>query len=196
LASILQLPVLVAIARALAGRWQRVLLLCVTSLASLAQARRSFRSADNDVTGLARTALGFEPQHDFLAKHVGLFSLYEKVNAELPQDSGVLLSCYCGGFYLDRTTYCADIVQGSLRMTTWDEFLADVRHLRVTHVLAPRTLAEGGPLPPYDASGVGFMVREQEYALVGRLLAQHGTLLASAADQGLYALDLASTTAR
>ena len=32
-------------------------------------------------------------------------------------------------------------IQGSLRLTNWAEFSADVRRLGITHVMAPRTLA-------------------------------------------------------
>ncbi len=190
IASVLQLPLLALCGRTMAGRWQRVALVAATMVASLAQARRSFRAIDDDVAGAARTALGIEDQRTFLRRHLGLFPLYERVNRELPGESRVLLTNYCGGFHIDRTTFCGDIVQGSLRMATWDDFVDDLRRLHVTHVMAPRTLVSGEMPSLNDTSGVGFMVRKDECSRVGRLLADHGHLLASASDQGLYEIEL------
>lgn len=186
MASVLLLPVLAPAATFLAGRWQRGALVVVTVLMSFAQARRSFRSADNDFGGLVRTTLGIEPRATFLERHVAPFPLYEKINRELPEKSKVLLTFYCGGFYIDRPTYCTDVVQGSLRLTTWDSFLSDIGTLGVTHVLAPLFEETGGPAPPASAAGVGFMVVKEERALVSRLLADRGHLLASAGNEGLY----------
>jgi hypothetical protein len=144
---------------------------------------------ENDLGGLVRTPLGLEGQRAFLGRHITLFPLFEQANRDLPAGSRVLLACYCGGFYVDRMTFCSDGVQGSLRMASGDAFADDLRRLHVTHVLAPTTLATGGPFPPFDASGVSFMVRKQEYAVVSKLLLDHGRLLGLAGDEGLYALD-------
>jgi hypothetical protein len=189
LLSVLQLPIIAWFDRFLTRRPAQVAIVAATSLASLVQARKSLGSIGDDVAGLVETAVGIEDRRTFLLKHVPLFPLYEEANLRLSPESRILLSCYCGGFHLDRATLCADIIQGSLRMTNFADFLADLKSLGVTHVLAPRTLAEGGPLPPTDMASVALMVRSQEYDLVGRLLAQHGRLMSSAADQGLYALD-------
>jgi hypothetical protein len=147
-----------------------------------------------DAAELVRAAVGLEDQHAFLSRHMPLLPLYEKVNTELPADSRVMLSCYCGGFHLDRTTYCADMVQGSLRLATWDSFLTDVRRLGVTHVIAPVVLATGGPPPSVDRASIGYAVREEEHARVGELLVRYGRLLGSADGQGLYALDFPDVT--
>jgi hypothetical protein len=66
----------------------------------------------------------------------------------------------------------------------------------VTHVIAPRFLATGGPAPPLDRGSVSRINREGKNVLVRRLLEGHGRLLAAAGDQGLYALDAAAATAR
>jgi carbamate kinase len=88
---------------------------------------------------------------------------------------------------LDRTTFCADIVQGSLRLTNFSEFSADLQRLGITHVMAPRAMAEG-TMPPDEAAGVGFMIHEKECELIGKLLREGATLRGSAGDQGLYEL--------
>jgi hypothetical protein len=187
---VLVLPVIALGERVLAPRTGRIAIVAITALASLVHARRTFASAEDDVSGLVRTAVGLEDQRDFLTRHIDLFPMFENVNRALPADARVLLSSYCRGFHLDRTTYCADFVQGSLRLTTWSEFVADVRHLGVSHVLAPRALASESAAPPTDVASVAVMVREREQELVRRLLADHGRLLASGADHGLYAIDL------
>jgi hypothetical protein len=192
--SVLQLPFLAFLASkiSLAARWQRPAIVALTAFLSLSQARRSLATVGYDIAALLRTAAGAGDKAAFIQSHIPLFSMYQHANQELPQSSRILLAFYCGGFYIDATTLCADIVQGSLSLGSWSEFVADVRRLGVTHVMGPRGMAEGAPLPPGDASGVGYMVRKPEWEFVGKLASEHGRLLTSAADQGLYAIDLAS----
>jgi hypothetical protein len=183
---VLQLPLLMLFASRLAGRWQRIAIVAVTAAASMVHAQRTLRGVD----GLTQTALGLQDQRDFLIRHLPLYSLYEYANRELPPDSRIVLVSYCGGFHLDRTTFCTDIVQGSLRITTWEEFLTDARRLGVTHVMAPKVLAAGGVQGPPAQSGVGYLVAGRVAGVFGRLLPSRGRLLISAADQGLYEVDL------
>ncbi len=187
LASVLSLPVLVLLERHVAQRWQRILLIAGTTVASLLGAHLCLGSVNNDIRGLVRTAVGLEDQRAFLARHLGSFPLYDQINRELPPDARIMLSSYCSGFYIDRTTYCSGVVQGSLRLSGWDAFLVDVRRLAITHVVAARSTAEGAT-PTGNAAGVDFMIREEESALVGRLLREHASLLGSSGGQGLYAL--------
>jgi hypothetical protein len=101
-----------------------------------------------------------------------------------------MLSTYCGGFYIDRTTFCAEMVQDSLRFTTWEEFCTDIRRLGITHLLAPSALAAGGPTDSYlGGSGVSAVTREGQFRLVRQLLTQHSRTLQTALDQGLYEID-------
>ncbi len=79
-----------------------------------------------------------------------------------------MLSAYCGGFYIDRTTFCAEMVQQSLRFTTWEEFGADIRRLGITHIIAPSVLATGGPTPDLGGSSVSAITREGEYRAAPR----------------------------
>jgi hypothetical protein len=192
LLSVLQLPLAAVVLERLSTRWRQGAVLVVTLLVSLMTARRGIKSVDGDLGGLAKTAVGLQEPRAFVAKHIGLLPLYEHGNRELPATARVLLACTCIGFYLDRTTYCSEFPQDSLRFTTWDEFLADVHRLGVTHVMAPRVLAGDGDDPPLEISSASMLRRRQEYAFVRRMLSRHGRLLASASDQGLYEIDSAA----
>lgn len=205
--AVLEIPLLLALptlGAALSERRARVLLIAATAAATLAQTRQALSTVDEDFRGLVSTAFGLESQRAFLERHLPLFPLYLQANRTLPRSAKIVLSAYCGGFYLDRTTYCAEVVQDSLRFTGWDRFMADVRRLGVTHVLAPTKLATApvatkpAPDTPSQPSGgsVSEIYRAQQNEFVGRLLNDHGRLLGTAADQGLYAIDFGPNDAR
>lgn len=188
LAAVLFLPAMVPARRWLVGIWPAALVVAGTLLGSAIHVRRGLRFVDYDLSGLIRTALGADTQQHYLERHVALYPIYQRINQSLPLDTRVLLSTGCAGFYIDRTTFCTDVVQGSLSTATWSEFVSDARRLGITHVVAPLALATGVPLPPPEASGVGFVVRAEVERVVGRMLMEQGTLLESAEDEGLYAL--------
>jgi hypothetical protein len=98
----------------------------------------------------------------------------------------------CGGFHIDRKTFCLEIPQGALNVESVETFVADGRQLGLTHVIAPRIMASGSlpNFPNLVRSGAGYTFKERTDAVIMRLLTRHGTLLASAADQGLYSIDL------
>jgi hypothetical protein len=189
LVSVLMLVLAAAFAGALARRQAPAILVALTLLAAVAQAKRTLAAGDSDLKGLVATALGIEDRRAYLLRHMGLYPLYEEVNRDLPKDSRVLLSCYCSGFFIDRTTYCADMIQTSLRVSSWDEFLSDLRRLGVTHVIAPSALATGGPSPRYDLSSTSSITREDQYRVMRPLLTEHARVRAIASDQGLYEID-------
>lgn len=191
--SVLQLPVLAWIGRWLEGRTPRLALVGVTVIASLVHARRGLAEVAFDTKQLVQTALGFADKGAFIQRFIPLYPLYTHANQTLPEDSRILLAYHCASFYIDASTFCADTLQGALRLTNWPEFSDDLRRLGITHVIAPRALATGGPRPPTDPAGVAFMVRDREYELVSQLLMRSGDLLLAAADQGLYELDLAKS---
>ena len=60
--------------------------------------------------------------------------------------------------------------------------------LGIGYVIAPTALATGGPRPPdgNGAGSVGFLARDDTYAMVSRLLQERGQLVTTANDQGLY----------
>jgi len=190
--SIFQLPILALFAEQLTARWVRSALVGVAFLASLFQARQGLKTVDNDVGGLVKTALGVEAQGTYLARHLALFPLYEFANRDLPRSAGVVMSQYCGAFYLDRSTFCADIAQESLRFDTWDNFVADVHRLGITHIIAPRFWADPDSKPKMEGGNVSMLVREREHACIGQLMREHSRLLLAADDQGLYAVDTRS----
>jgi hypothetical protein len=155
----------------------------------LYQAARNLKGVDYDVGGLVKTAIGVESQRDFLLRHVQLYPIYEHANRALPPRAGVLLAYYCGGFYLDRPTFCGDIVQESLRYSSFSDFVDDARRLRITHLVAPREWGDVDSKAPLEGGNVSMLIREKEHAYVGRLIRDHGSLLVAASDQGLYVLD-------
>lgn len=172
-----------------------MLLAAATLLGSIYQARQGVNAAARDASGLLRTAFGLEPQRDFLLRHLPLYPLYERAN-QLPPDAKILLSTYCGGFYMDRVTYCAESVQDALRLTAWEHFNADVNELGATHALAPTNLlaavragqfATQMNIVPGQGS-VSEIYRAQQNEFVGRLLDARGKALATASDMSLYEL--------
>ncbi len=192
--SVVQLLALAQVARMTmsSSRWPRFVVIAVTLVLSLASARTALATVDNDVRGLVWTALGVKPQRDFLAQHLPLYTLYEYANRNLPADSAVAFEYGCGGFHVDRQTFCLEIPQGSFSVESWNAFVDDARRLGLTHVIAPRVMASGA-LPNFPGlvrSGVGFTFKERTDKIIVRLLTKHGRLLASAADQGLYEVDL------
>ena len=201
--AILALLALVALPslRVLSSRAKRWLFLGAAAVASLYQARVALAGVDQDVAGLVKTALGAESQRTFLLRHLPLYPLYERAN-QLSPDAKILLSTYCGGFYLDRTTYCAEFVQDALRLTAWEAFMTDVRRLGTSYVIAPTRLQQAvaagefatqKPLALGQGS-VSEVYRAQQNEFVGRLLNEHGQLLATASDQSLYAVQLGTDT--
>jgi hypothetical protein len=189
LAAVVGLAIAATLDAVLSRRPAPAILLAVTMIGSLAQARRCLLLADSDARGLVKTALGLEGRRAFMLDHLALYPLYEQVNRDLPANAKVMLSCYCGGFYIDRTTFCADMVQDSLRFTSWEDFTSDLRRLGITHVIAPSALATGGPSPAFDRSSTSSITRESEYRFVRPLLTEHGRTRGTASDQGLYELD-------
>ncbi len=188
LLAVLILPLVALTGPALSVRWAPAAVIAATLAASGFQARRAL-SETGDVGGAVRMALGLSDRRTFLRRHLDLFPIYERANRDLRADAGILLYYYCGGFYLDRRTYCGEFADDSIHFTTWEAFRADLRRLGVTHVIAPTIFATGGPSPPPDRGSVSRINRERKNLLVRRLLEGHGQLLATAGDQGLYALD-------
>jgi Dolichyl-phosphate-mannose-protein mannosyltransferase len=184
--SVLQLPILLLLEPLIVKRSFQLAIVGLTTLASLVQARRILTSGTVPAD-VVKTALGLRGQRAFLMKTMPPFPLYERANRDLPASSGILLAAYCGGFYLDRRTFCADIVQDSLRLGSWQAFTDDVHRLGITHVVAPRSMLTA-EIQPDEAAGVGFMIHQREFELIGRLLREQGVVLGSAGDQALYEL--------
>jgi hypothetical protein len=189
-----ELPLLVLLARWAELSLMRVGTLAVTALLSLVTAKQLLTAANGDAVGLVKASLGLESQRAFIERHQPLLPLYDAMNRDVAPNAGVALGGYCSGFYIDRTTFCADIVQSALRVSSWEEFTADAHRLGITHVIAPREWE--APLPELavpPAPGVGntsYLVRYDEQLMLGRAVREHGKLLVSASDQGLYAIDL------
>jgi hypothetical protein len=189
LAAVGMLPIVAGIVSGVRRRGPAALWIGLTLVVSLLQARRCLAQNGTALAPLARTDLGLEDRHAFLTETLALYPLYEDANTELAPDAKIMLSCYCSAFYIDRTTYCGEMVQSSLRYTSWDDFRADLRRLGITHVIAPIALATGGPAPPLERSSVSTITRESQYRMVRALLTEHSHPRATAVDQGLYELD-------
>jgi hypothetical protein len=133
--------------------------------------------------------VGTQDRKAFLQERLALLPLYERINQDLPRQAGVLLSDYCGGFYIDRSTFCAEMVQDSLRFTSWEEFTSDIRRLGITHVVAPAVFATNGPSPVHGGSSVSELTRAGQERMMRELLTRHARTLQTAADMGLYEID-------
>jgi|GEM_PF-1128110 len=186
---VLLLPVLAGLYFLLAAAWAQRALIVVAALGSLLQARTALKSVDFDLAPLSKTALGLMSPVEFARSKLVLYPIYDAANQSLPANARVALTYNCSSFYIDKTTFCSDFPQDALGFANWEAFNASIRALRVTHVVAPRTIAEGGPPPPPDYSAPAQLFRARENEYVGRLLQSRGRLLVAAADQGLYALE-------
>jgi len=189
----LSAPILVVLLapfeRQLARRPLMLAWVAITLVCSLVQARRSFLDEGSDFSGLTATLAGIRDRPTFLREHFPPYPLYERINRDLPLNSGILLSAYCAGFYINRATFCAEMVQDSLRFTTWEDFTADLRRLMITHVIAPSVLATGGPTPPLGGASVSVLTRAAQFQLVRKLLTEHARTLQTESDLGLYEID-------
>jgi len=186
LTAALMIPIAAALAPILSRRTFVLAWVGLTLVGSLVQARRTYLDDGANFAGLLRTVVGLDKRLDFLQSRLPFYPLYELANRELPAEAGIMLSSYCGGFYLDRRTFCAEMVQDSLRFTTWQDFTYDLRRLGITHLIAPTALATGGPTPNLGGSSVSVITRAEQYRLVRQLLTSHARTLATAADHGLY----------
>jgi hypothetical protein len=180
------IPIAAALAPILSRRTVVLAWVGLTLAGSLMHARRNYLDEGANLAGLLRTVAGLDNRLDFLQSRLPLYPLYEHANRELPAEAGIMLSGYCGGFYLDRRTFCAESVQDSLRFATWQDFTYDLRRLGITHLIAPIALATGGPTPDLGGSSVSAITRAEQYRVVKQLLTSHARTLATAADQGLY----------
>ncbi len=191
-----ELPLLLLLARWADHRLLRAGTLAVTALLSLVAGKQLVGAANGDAAGLVKASLGLEPQRAFIERHQPLLPLYDAVNRDAAPNAGVVLAGYCSGFYIDRTTFCADIVQNALRVSSWEEFKADVAKLGITHVIAPREweapLPELAAPPPVPVGNTSYLIRYDEQRMIGRVLREHSKLVVPASDQGLYQIDLAS----
>jgi hypothetical protein len=194
LLAIAEVPLPLLLERWLRAAWAGKALVGLTALLSLVAGKQILGSVNGDVAGLVKTSLGLQEQSAFLERQLPLMPLYQAVNRDAPPNAGVMLAAYCSGFYIDRATFCADIVQSSLRYSSWEEFKSDVVRLGITHVIAPRDweipVPESSTPPPIQVGNTSYLIREQEHVMVGRAMREHGRLLLSALDQGLYVLDV------
>jgi hypothetical protein len=157
-----------------------------TLAGSLVHAHRIYLDVGANTVGLLRTVAGLDDRRDFLRSRLPLYPLYEHANRELPLGAGIVLSGYCGGFYIDRKTFCSEFVQDSLRFTNCQDLTNDLRRLGITHVIAPTALAAEGPLPDSGVPTFVSYIRPGQYQLFRQLLTSHARPLAIASDQGLY----------
>jgi len=191
--AILELPLLALLGKVLADRRAQAPLIALSAALSLLCARKGLQSVDNDVGDLVKTAFGLMKQRQYLERHQQLFPVYEFINRELPASAGVMLAAYCGGFFIDRTTYCADIPQESLRYTSPELFRGDRERLGITHLLAPFAWGELGSKPELTGGGnVAVLVRAGEHAQINRMLQQDVKVLIKADDQALFAIGSAN----
>jgi hypothetical protein len=186
IAAALLVPIVAFFAPILTRRAVTVGWLGVTLVLAASHARRLFPSETSLFTETARTIAGLEDRVDFLRHQLPLFRLYERVNRDSPANAKIMLSGYCGSFYIDRDTYCGEMVQSALRFSSWEDFTSDLRRLGITHVIAPSVLATDEPTPFPPISSVSAITRKEQYRMVRKLLGAYARPLETASDQGLY----------
>lgn len=186
LAAILTVPIAAAFAPVLSRRPVMLAWIGLTLAGSLVHAHRIYLDVGANSVGLLRTVAGLDDRRDFLRSRLPLYPLYEHANRELPVGAGIMLSGFCGGFYIDRKTFCSEFPQDSLRFTNCQDLTNDLRRLGITHVIAPTAWATGEPLPASGLPRWTSYVRPEQYRLVRQLLTSHTRTLAIASDQGLY----------
>jgi hypothetical protein len=189
LSAALMLPIVAPLEIWLARRPVMLAWVVISLAFSLLQARRGYLEEGAHLSGVLATIAGFQDRTVFLEERLAVYPLHERINRDLPANAGIMLSGYCGGFYIDRATFCAEMVQDSLRFTTWEEFAADLRRLGITHLVAPSALATGGPTPYLGGSAASVITRAGQYRMVRQLLTQHARTLQTASDMGLYEID-------
>jgi hypothetical protein len=193
LAAVIQIPVLAAIVPRINRRVAGAGLLVITFVFVVGDIRTGVR--DEPVELLA-ASVDADRREDALRRLVPLSPLYEAASEDSGPDGAVLMTYLCGGFYVDGPSMCTEFLQDSLRLSDWDDFNSDLDELGITHVIAPTALATGGPRPDdgNGAGSVGFLARDDVYAMVSRLLRERGELIATELDQGAYRIVPASTT--
>ena len=92
------------------------------------------------------------------------------------------------GFHIDGPSMCAESLETSLRLSDWDDFNEDLAGLRITHVIAPTGLGNGGRPLDFGARGVDDLVQDDEYEVVSRLLIERGEIVQTVNDQSLFRL--------
>jgi hypothetical protein len=185
IAAVLQIPVIALIATRLNRKVLLGGLMVLAALLSVGQIRTIVRDSPGDLV-LASVDAGRRAK--VLDDRVPLAKLMTMATKEKQPDEAVMTAYYCGGFYVDGPSLCAETLDSTLRMDDWDKFTEAIEDLNVTYVLAPTDLASGARPPDTGARSVTFLVRDEEYAAVSRLLQERGELVDTVRDQSLFRL--------
>jgi hypothetical protein len=182
--AVLQLPILAFV---LAKVDMRIVRACALGL-TLVLAGREVRSALNDdPVQLALSSVDEGKRDQERADRFGLLPLFDAANERTVGDEAVLEGYGCGAFYVDGPILCAETLETSLRLGDWDEFNSDLEKYQVRYVIAPTVLASGERPPALGgARSVGDIVRDDEFAMLSRLIQERGELITTALDQSLY----------
>lgn len=196
LLAVAALPMLLLGERWLRERWAEKAVVVASAALSLFAAKQILASVGGDLAGLLKTPLGIERQRAFLERQLTMLPIYDSINREAPPSAGVMLAANCSGFHIDRSTYCADLVQSALRVSSWDEFKSDLLRLGISYVIAPLDWQFQAPdlsvARRIEVGNTSYLIRDQEHVMVHRLLRENSRMVRSAADQGLFAIDLGS----
>jgi hypothetical protein len=125
---------------------------------------------------------------------VPLLPLLVEANAGTTGNESVMTAYWCGGFYVDGPSLCAETLDSTLGMSDWDKFNRMIAEQHVAYVVAPTELGNGTRPPDVGARSVTFLARADEYAVISRLLRERGELLATQLDQSLYRIRPAGST--
>jgi hypothetical protein len=183
-AAVLLLPFLGWLKPLFSYRFAPILVIVPTLVGSVTYVDRQTTDVVGDFRTLARVAGGIERQ-EYLHQRLPLMPIYTYVNERVPTRARVLLTFNCIGFYLERTTFCDETLQESIRWTTLAEFESDLDKLGVTHIVAPTVLATGGSSPEVARTSL-MSHHPAEINLLREVLTKRAQLLISASDQSLF----------
>ncbi len=157
-----------------------IAIVALTIAVSLPSAAREGR------TSFAVTA-GLMSRDAYLDSKITNMAVWRYANANLPQDARIALVGPTQQFYSDRPCYIADpAMQNEIRLSSWEDFVADLRRLRIQYAL----VSDGLYIPPWAGSGNHYTNRID----FARRIAASCTRLTGAGLDTLYRLDGISGT--
>lgn len=140
----------------------------------------------------AAVASGVMTRAEYLDRYTMIGPIWDYVNAQPRQDGAALVAALnathgpIGGLqlYCDRDCYVTDAyLQGRIHLDTWQQFVDDVRGLRVAYLVVPERV-------PSPRIGPDSAAARNELPFARRLEEQYGRLLLTSGDFRLYRLEV------
>ena len=179
--------VLLPLAPLLERRLPQVLyltVLAVNAVVSLSGARPAPPEVPQpSLSDVAKVALGRLSRDEFISRQIPAAPLWMYANQVVPRGAHLLLAAGQASYYIDAYCYLTEAYyQATIRMDTWEHYLADIRRNRIEYVIVDDSMAPSAPIgPDYAAS-------RNEIPFAHRLTDESGQLLRVVATNRLYKL--------